>query len=153
MRTVSYVFFVSIFLWSCKSKTKTSNNANEYPQIARQQLVVLNQLYDSALISSDTTLLNKMYAPEFTYTTPEGQVRSKHQQLITIGTGGLKLDYGKSDEVDVKIYDSTAIVTGRFLGKGIFKENIIDVNERYTTVWVKKNGEWRLVKEQGTFIQ
>jgi hypothetical protein len=73
--------------------------------------------------------------------------------LTTIASGGLNLDYGKSDEVEVSVYDSTAIVTGVFRGKGVFKENIIDIKERYTTVWVKRNGEWKLVKEQGTFIQ
>jgi hypothetical protein len=154
MKAFIYLFFISIiFLFSCKEKNKNKEMANDYPELAKKELTLLNQQYDSALIKSDTAFLNKIYANEFTYTTPEGQVRNKSQQLITIGSGGLKLDYGKSDDVAVSVYDSTAIVTGRFFGKGIFKENIIDIKERYTTVWVKRNGHWRLVTEQGTFIQ
>lgn len=152
MKAIIYLFFIAvIFLFSCKEKNK--NKKNEYPELAKKELTLLNQQYDSALINSDTARLNTIYASEFTYTTPEGQVRNKSEQLINIASGGLNLEFGKSDEVAVSVYDSTAIVTGRFLGKGIFKENIIDIKERYTTVWIKKDGVWRLVTEQATFIQ
>ncbi|MDQ3682604.1 MAG: nuclear transport factor 2 family protein [Bacteroidota bacterium] len=153
MKAIIYLLFVAAVLFSCKGKDKDKDKKNEYPELAKKQLNLLNQQYDSALINSDTAMLNKIYASEFSYTTPEGQVRNRSQQLTTIGSGGLNLDYGKSDEVEIIVYDSTAIVTGRFMGKGIFKENIIDIKERYTTVWIKRNGEWKLVKEQGTFIQ
>ena len=141
----------AIFLFSCGNKS--NNKEEEYAILAKKELTLLNQRYDSALLNSDTASLNKIFAQEFSYTTPEGQVRTREQQLNNIATGGLNLEFGKSDEVEVMLYDSTAIVTGRFLGKGVFKENIIDIKERYTSVWVKKDGQWKLVKEQGTFIQ
>lgn len=154
MKAFIYLSFIAIvFLFSCKEKNKNKEMTNDYPELAKKELTLLNQQYDSALINSDTAWLNKTYANEFIYTTPEGQVRNKTQQLISVGSGGLKLDYGKSDDVTVSIYDSTAIVTGRFFGKGIFKENIIDIKERYTTVWLKRDGKWQLMTEQGTFIQ
>ena len=142
---------VIIAFFACNNKK--SNKENEYIDIAKTELTRLNQQYDSALMNSDTTALNRIYAPEFSYTTPEGQVRNREQQLYNLASGGLNLEIGKSDEVSVMVYDSTAVVTGRFLGKGVYKENIIDIKEWYTTVWVKKDGQWRLVKEQGTFIQ
>ncbi len=156
MKAITYLFFVTvIFLFSCNNKKqeRDKDKRNAYPGLATRELILLNQKYDSALINSDTAMLNKIYASEFSYTTPEGQIRNRSQQLTTIASGGLNLDYGKSDEVEVRVYDSTAIVTGLFTGKGVFKENIIDIKERYTTVWIKRNGEWKLVKEQGTFIQ
>jgi ketosteroid isomerase-like protein len=153
MKVFIFFFITVIPMFSCTSKDKNKDKKNEYPELARKQLILLNQQYDSALIKSDTAMLNKIYASEFSYTTPEGQVRNRSQQLTTISSGGLNLDYGKSDEVEVRVYDSTAIVTGLFTGKGVFKENIIDIKERYTTVWVKRGGEWKLVKEHGTFIQ
>jgi ketosteroid isomerase-like protein len=152
MKPFIYLLLVT-FLFSCKNKKNDNDKAKEYTEAARKELVQLNQRYDSALVNSDTTRLNEIYAPEFTYTTPEGQVRNKKEQLDNLVSGGLNLEFGQSDEVEVALYDSTAIVTGRFLGKGIYKENIIDIKERYTTVWVKKNGQWKLVKEQGTFIR
>lgn len=152
MKVFTCLFLVAIsFLFSCKNDD--NNKEKEYTETAKKELTLLNQRYDSALINADTISLNSIYAPEFSYITPEGQVRSRSEQLNNITSGGLKLEFGKSDQVEVALYDSTAVVSGRFLGKGVFKENIIDIKERYTSVWVKKNGEWKLVKEQATFIQ
>ena len=130
-----------------------AEKASEYAEAAKKELILLNQQYDSSLISGDTSRLNKLYAPEFSYTTPEGQVRNRTQQLTNIASGGLKLEFGKSDEVEVTVYDSTAVLTGRFIGKGTFMQNFVDIKERYTTVWTKKNGKWMLAKEQATFIK
>lgn len=130
-----------------------ADKQGEYVSAAKKELILLNQQYDSALLAADTIRLNQLYAPEFSYTTPEGQVRSRAEQLSNLTTGGLNLEFGKSDEVEASVYDSTGIVTGRFTGKGIFKENIIEIKERYTTVWIRKNGEWKLVKEHSTFIK
>ncbi|HVF96462.1 MAG TPA: nuclear transport factor 2 family protein, partial [Flavisolibacter sp.] len=125
-------------LFSCKDdadKTKA-----EYNETATRELTLLNDQYDSALVKSDTGWLNKIYADGFTYTTPEGQIRNKKEQLSNLASGGLKIEFGKSDAVTVQVFDSTAVVAGRFAGKGIFKGSIIDINERYTTVWRKTDG-------------
>jgi ketosteroid isomerase-like protein len=53
----------------------------------------------------------------------------------------------------VRVYGKTAVMTGQFTAKGTFKGKNIDVRERYTAVWVKQNGRWQLVAEQGNFIK
>lgn len=152
MKTIIFLFLAApVFIFSCKNKK--ASKEDEYRALAKKELILLNERYDSALLNADTASINRMLAEEFSYTTPEGQIRTREQQLINIATGGLNLEFGKSDEVEVMVYDSTAVVTGRFLGKGVFKESIIDVKERYTSVWTKKEGQWKLVKEQGTYIQ
>ena len=152
MKSILYfTSLIALFFLSCGDSK--DDKANQYTEAAKKELVLLNQQYDSILISADTARLNKLYAPEFSYTTPEGQVRTKTQQLTNIASGGLKLEFGKSDEVQVMVYDSTAVLTGRFLGKGTFAQNFVDIKERYTTVWTKKDGRWLLVKEQGTYIK
>lgn len=152
MKGILYTaFLIVIILASCGDNK--DEKTNEYATAAKKELTLLNQQYDSLLISADTARLSKLYAPEFSYTTPEGQVRNKAQQLTNLASGGLKLEVGKSDEVEVMVYDSTAVLTGRFIGKGTFAQNFVDIQERYTTVWVKRDGRWQLVKEQGTFIK
>jgi len=91
MKAIICLFLVTVILvFSCnnKNKDKDKDKKNEYPELAKKQLTLLNQQYDSALINSDTAMLNKIYANEFSYTTPEGQVRNRSQQLITIASGG-----------------------------------------------------------------
>ena len=65
----------------------------------------------------------------------------------------LRLESGKSDDVKVRVYGNTAVMTGRFTAKGKFRDKSIDIRERYTAVWVKREGRWRLVAEQGNLIK
>jgi ketosteroid isomerase-like protein len=44
-------------------------------------------------------------------------------------------------------------MAGRFTAKGKFKGSAIEVRERYTAVWIKKQGRWQLVAEQGNSIK
>jgi len=150
MKSIIYFFFAAtILLLACKSKDKKK----EYTDVAKEELTAINMQYDSAIVKNDTGMLKQIFAEEFSYTTTEGQVRNREQQLNSIASDGLKIEFAKSDQVEIDVYDSTAVVSGRFMGKGIYKDNIIDIKERYLSVWVKRNGAWVLVKEQGTAIQ
>ncbi|MFN2458407.1 MAG: nuclear transport factor 2 family protein [Chitinophagaceae bacterium] len=118
-----------------------------------QELLHLNSKYDSALVQNNVTVLDSIYADDFIYTTPDDEVRNKEQELTLIKKGELKLDWGKSEDVRVKVYDNAAVVTGMFLAKGVFRNNIIDIRERYSSFWVKKDKRWQMVAEQGNFIK
>ena len=118
-----------------------------------QELRKLNQAYDEALVRGDADALDRIYADEFVYTTFDGQVRDKAQQLAFTRSGDLRLESGQSDDVNVRVYQNTAVMTGRFTAKGQFREKKIDIHERYTAVWVKQAERWRLVAEQGNEIK
>jgi len=68
-------------------------------------------------------------------------------------SGDLRLESGQGDDVKIRIYKNTVVMTGRFIAKGKFRGKNIDIRERYTPVWVKKDGHWRLVAEQGNEIK
>jgi ketosteroid isomerase-like protein len=118
-----------------------------------QELLRANQEYDEALVRGDASALDRIYADEFVYTTPDGEVRDKAQQLAFTKSGDLKLEFGRSDDVRVRAYGNTAVMTGRFTARGSFGGRSIDIRERYTAVWVKRRGRWQLVAEQGNFIK
>lgn len=142
-------FLLTAIFFACKQKQPAIP-----PEDAdRKILLSLNNQYDSALVHADTALLNKLYAPEFSYTTTGGDLRNRADQLKTLADGQLILEFGNSDELDIKIYNQTAVLTGRFTGKGVFRGTTINIKERYTTVWVKGETGWKLVKEQGTLVK
>jgi ketosteroid isomerase-like protein len=126
---------------------------SQRPGRIEQQLLKANQEYDEALVRGDAAALDRIYSEEFIYTTPAGEVRDKAQQLNFTRSGDLKLESGRSDEVRIRVYGNTAVMTGRFTARGKFRERSIDVRERYTAVWVKRRGRWQLVAEQGNFIR
>jgi ketosteroid isomerase-like protein len=43
-----------------------------------------------------------------------------------------------------------AVVTGRFFGKGRYKGSPLDERQRFTSVWIKRNGRWQGISEHGS---
>ena len=117
-----------------------------------QELLKRNKEYDEALVNEDASTLDRIFADEFIYTSTSGELINKRQQLDAIKSGDLKIEYGKSDAVRVRVYGNTAVMTGRFIAKGEYRGKVFEAPERYTAVWVKMDRRWQLVAEQGTRI-
>lgn len=148
---IAFIMFLvaglSVAVGQTTDKTSSRNSRTE------QELLKANQAYDEALVRGDAAALDRIYAAEFVYTTFDGEVRDRTQQLAFTKSGDLRLESGQSDEVKIRVYKNTAVMTGRFTAKGQLKGKNISFRERYTAVWVKKDGRWRLVAEQGSEIK
>ena len=116
-------------------------------------LRTLNAEYDRALVNADVAALARIYSEDFTYTTPDGVLRSKAEQLAFVGAGKLGLTSGSSDDVRVRVYGDFAVITGGFNGVLRGAGGKIAFRERYTTAWLRREGRWVLLAEQGTFIK
>jgi len=57
------------------------------------------------------------------------------------------------DEMKVRVYGDTAVVTGQSTVKGIFKTQDISGKYRWTDVFVKRDGKWQIVNAQLTPVQ
>ncbi len=116
-------------------------------------LRALNAEYDKALVTDDVAALDGIYSEDFTYTNPDGVVRSKAEQLAFVKAGKLGLISGQSDEVRVRVYGAFAIITGRFNGAARGASGTVEFRERYTTAWLRRTGRWVLVAEQGSIVK
>jgi ketosteroid isomerase-like protein len=148
---IAFIIFHLFLVVSVSAQSETGK-ANQNTK-TEQELLKANQEYDTALLRGDAVALDRLYADEFVYTNPDGEIRDKAQQLAFTRLGDLKFESAQSSDVKVRVYGKTAVMTGRFNAKGTFKGKTIDVRERYTAVWVKQNGRWQLVAEQGNFIK
>lgn len=116
-------------------------------------LRAVNAEYDKALVNADVAALRRIYSQDFTYTTPDGVLRSKAEQLAFVEAGRLGLISGSSDDVRVRVYGDFAVITGRF--KGVLRDTSgkVEFRERYTTAWLRRRGQWVLLAEQGNIIK
>jgi len=57
----------------------------------------------------------------------------------------LKFQSITTDDVQVRVYGNTAVETGRSTMIGQDKGQIVPRDTRFTRVWVKQQGRWRLV--------
>src|SRR5437660_11999773 len=98
-----------------------------------------------AQIHADSTALDRIYAADFIGVGPSGAVRTKPQVILDFTSGELKFQSITTDEVQVRIYGNTAVETGRSTMNGQDRGKAVPRDNRFTRVWVKQRGHWRLV--------
>jgi len=98
-----------------------------------------------AQIHADARALDRIYAPDFIGVGPSGTVRTKPQVLLDFTSGDLKFQSITTDDVQVRVYGDTAVETGLSTMIGQDKGKTVPRETRFTRVWVKQQGRWRLV--------
>src|ERR1700756_5829197 len=98
-----------------------------------------------AQIHADATALDRIYAADFIGVGPSGRVRTKPQVISDFTSGDLKFRSITTDEVQVRVYENTAVETGLSTMVGQDKGKAVPRDTRFTRVWVKQQGRWRLV--------
>jgi ketosteroid isomerase-like protein len=98
-----------------------------------------------AQIGADRAALDRIYADDFIGIGPSGTVRTKPQVLSDFTSGNLKFQSITTDDVQVRVYGNTAVEIGRSTMKGQDNNKAVPVDNRFTRVWVKQHGRWRLV--------
>lgn len=141
---IAVIIFIGTFLVSGQESSSRRK--------AESEILKTNEEYDKAIISRDAAAYERILAHDFIFTDYKGNVFNKTQEIEKVRTGNLTFESGKSDDLRVKIYGKTAVVTGRFTAKGKSKNQNFTFAERYTAVFVKRNGRWQMVAEQSTEI-
>jgi ketosteroid isomerase-like protein len=98
-----------------------------------------------AQIHADATALDRIYASDFIGVGPSGTVRTKPQVIADFTSGNLKFQSISTDEVQVRVYENTAVETGLSTMVGQDKGKTVPRDTRFTRVWVKQQGHWQLV--------
>lgn len=98
-----------------------------------------------AQIGADGAALNRIYADDFIGIGPSGTVRTKAQVIADFTSGDLKFQSITTDDVRVRVYGNTAVETGRSTMIGQDRGKAVPRDNRFTRVWIKQFGRWRLV--------
>jgi ketosteroid isomerase-like protein len=140
MRTPPLVFaIVALLLASCASMESGREN---------DSLTVLKQLDEEriqAQLGADAVALDRLYAEDFIGIGPSGTVRAKPQVIEDFTSGHLKFQSITTDDVQWRVYGDTAVETGRSTMDGKDKGKTVPRDNRFTRVWVKRQGRWQLV--------
>ncbi|HEY7095967.1 MAG TPA: nuclear transport factor 2 family protein [Terriglobales bacterium] len=117
------------------------DNGSSVEQTIRQ----LDNERIQAQIGADAVVLDRIYADDFIGVGPSGTVRTKPQVISDFTSGDLKFQSITTDEVQVRVYENTAVETGLSTMVGQDKGKTVPRDTRFTRVWVKQQGRWRLV--------
>ena len=98
-----------------------------------------------AQIEADAVALDRIYADDFIGIGPSGTARNKAQVISDFTSGDLKFQSITTDDVRVRVYGNTAVETGRSTMIGQDRGKAVPRDNRFTRVWIKQVGRWRLV--------
>lgn len=115
------------------------------------EVLKVNEMFDQAWVKQDTVTLKRILSDDYSGITAEGYAWNKNAAVKPVP--GLKFDFGSSVEVTLRMYGNAAVVTGRWIAAGTYKEKPFKDNELYTAVLVKRNGQWQIVANQQTAIR
>ena len=128
------------------------SEAADPPASAVEQVLRAEREWLLAHLRLDVQALDRLMAPEYFQIDDRGRTVGKEQVLESFRSGGRGWDEAHSDDHDVRIYGNTVVVIGRWRARGINAGQPFDYAARYVSVWVKSDGEWRMVSDQSTPI-
>ena len=98
-----------------------------------------------AQITADTVALRRIYADDFLGIGPTGVVRNRAQVVADFTSHTVSYQSITTGDVLVRVYENTAVETGRSTMVGQDKGKAVPRDNRFTRVWVLKDGRWQLV--------
>jgi uncharacterized protein (TIGR02246 family) len=115
-------------------------------------VLALNRAWAAAITKGDAAGLDRILAEDVIVTSGSGEIRSKAAE-IKDAAGPPDPDFVwtrsfTTEDVRVRIYRDAAVVTGRAKWGFKYKGQEVNQERRYTHVYVKRQGKWRIVAQQ-----
>src|SRR5260370_11676482 len=115
-----------------------------------REMISDEQIFNEALIRGDWKTMDTLETEELIFTGADGTVSGKSSQIGEIKSGFVKFESIEMSEVKVQDLGNAAVVTGKVVEKGRYKDTDLSGVYRFTDVWAKRNGKWSLVAGQET---
>ena len=144
MRRRSVIALLSLTVTSIAPGQDQSPGTDQKSSV-EQAIRQLDKERIQAQIHADAVALDRIYAEDFIGVGPSGSVRTKPQVLADFTSHNLKFQTITTNEVRVRVYENTAVETGVSTMVGEDKGKPVPRDNRFSRVWVKEQGSWRLV--------
>jgi len=113
----------------------------------------MEQQIAKAWVDRDRSTIDAILAPEWSVTDASGRVLTKEQVLLeTLGSTERRIDAMAIDDVRVRLFGDAAVATGRTRAAGSYRGASSSVVLRFTDVFVRHDGRWRVVASHGSLV-
>ena len=115
-----------------------------------EELLKLEAEFAEAIIKNDPGAIERLVADEWIIVNTDGGIVDKERFLEVIKSGTLTHEMMESDNMRVRVYRDSAVVTALTRTKGKFMGQEFSTEERATDFFVRLDGRWRCVMTQLT---
>jgi ketosteroid isomerase-like protein len=90
-------------------------------------------------------LFASMLDDDFVITIEDGSTYGKTGYVSFTAKPSVQIEVVEMSDLKIRLHGSTAVLTGAYHERGQNKGEAYDYHDRFTDVWMKSNGKWRLV--------
>lgn len=135
-----------IMLISISASAQSQDKKPTFGGKIEQQILALNQKWADAMVSGDMAALDRLFDDGLTVTAGNGSTRGKTEEMNdSKPRPDLKTYFFNTEDVKVRVYDDSAVVTGTAKWKINSGGKDVDNEVRYMSVYAKQKGDWRMV--------
>lgn len=101
----------------------------------------LTQAYKQRQVEALASLLDE----DFVITFEDGSTLSKTGYISFMASPADHVDVAEMSDLKIRMHGNTGVVIGVYHERGNTKGTPYDYHDRFTDVWMKTNGKWRLI--------
>lgn len=118
----------------------------------RKQIETLEMKWRDAVINNDVRQMDHLLADDYLGISANGTVETKAEALAQRRAGTIRIRILNLSDIKVRLYGNTAVVTSRAQLSGINGQSDISGNYRYTRVYNRRFGQWKIISFEASRI-
>ena len=115
-----------------------------------EELVKVEEEFADAIVKNNPDQIRQFVADDWIIINADGGIIESERFLEVIKSGTLTHEMMESDDIRVRVYGDSAVVSALTRSKGKFMGKEFTTHERSTDVFVRRDGQWRCVLTQLT---
>src|SRR5436853_6297187 len=119
--------------------------SSEIDRVTQDEILEVEREFGEAMIRNDADAVGRFLSDDWIIIDPDGGVIDKSRFLAVIRSGALKHETMDPEDIRVRTYPNTAIVTAVTSTKSDYLGKEFKTRERATDVFVEKDGRWQCV--------
>lgn len=142
---ISFLLLISLtgITWAATPQT----NARDVKELTR-----LETVWNEAHLKGDAGALDKLWADDLFVTMPDMPPMNKEEALALWKAGKMKFDIYRTSDIRIKVYGTTAVVTGQLVRIRDATSTKFEDDWRFTKVYVRRRGRWQVVTWHGSHV-
>jgi hypothetical protein len=106
--------------------------------------------FGTILARNDGIGFDEKLTPDWKMILSDGTVMTRDELLRSVKSGKLKFTAHSVAELDVRVYGDAAVVIGVGNSKGTWESEPFDGKDRFTDVFIRKDGKWVCVSSHSS---
>ena len=143
-RSIILLLIIVIVGVSCKKKQTP---------LTEEEVIAVVKRFDEGWIGKNLSIVDSVLAPSYIYFTQSGSTFNRKNLVETAGSSEYLLDSAERLEYRIKLFENTAVVSTRWIGKGVYKGVDFDENQRCSLTIIKIDNKVQILSEHCTPIK